>query len=105
MTLSLYRPSSFLRDDLVPGVREQYAQRIGNFTQEGREKILIAMMKVNFLKRLESSIDSFRLTLARTIRKIDDLKTKTALNSNTCSTMRARSSPNTTPSSNGCASW
>ena len=76
LTLSLYHPSSFLREDLSPAIREQYAQRIGNFTQEGREKILIAMMKVNFLKRLESSIDSFRLTLSRTIAKIDDLKQK-----------------------------
>lgn len=31
------------------------------------------MMKVNFLKRLESSIDSFRSTLERTIEKIDSL--------------------------------
>ena len=47
---------------------------LGGFTQEGREKILIAMMKVNFLKRLESSVDSFRLTLQRTIEKIDRLE-------------------------------
>ncbi len=46
----------------------------GGFTQEGRERILIAMMKVNFLKRLESSVDSFRLTLKRTIDKIDQLE-------------------------------
>ena len=31
------------------------------------------MMKVNFLKRLESSIHSFELTLSRTIEKIDSL--------------------------------
>ncbi len=73
LTLSLYHPSSYLREDLAPSIHEQYALRIGNFTQEGRERILIAMMKVNFLKRLESSIDSFRLTLKRTIQKIDDL--------------------------------
>jgi len=76
LTLSLYHPSSFLKDDLPAAVREAYAVKIGNFNQEGRERILIAMMKVNFLKRLESSIDSFRLTLERTIKKIDDLKTK-----------------------------
>jgi len=76
MKLSLYHPSSYLRKDLPQSVLDQYAQRIGNFTQEGRERILISMMKVNFLKRLESSIDSFRLTLSRTIRKIDDLKAK-----------------------------
>lgn len=32
------------------------------------------MMKINFLKRLESSVDSFRLTLQRTIAKIDSLE-------------------------------
>ncbi|EDY83482.1 Helicase conserved C-terminal domain protein [Verrucomicrobiia bacterium DG1235] len=76
LTLSLYHPSSYLRKNLPQSVLDQYAQRIGNFTQEGRERILISMMKVNFLKRLESSIDSFRSTLARTIQKIDDLKAK-----------------------------
>ena len=76
LTLSLYHPSSYLRDDLPQAVLDQYAQRIGNFTQEGRERILISMMKVNFLKRLESSIHSFCLTLSRTIKKIDDLKAK-----------------------------
>ncbi|HCN30037.1 MAG TPA: ATP-dependent helicase [Verrucomicrobiales bacterium] len=78
LTLSLYHPSSFLKDDLPAAVREAYAVKIGNFNQEGRERILIAMMKVNFLKRLESSIDSFRLTLERTIQKIDTLKAKIA---------------------------
>ncbi len=76
LTLSLYHPSSYLREGLSQEVLDQYAHKIGNFTQEGRERILIAMMKVNFLKRLESSIDSFRLTLTRTIQKIDDLKEK-----------------------------
>ncbi|MFK7778556.1 MAG: helicase-related protein [Gimesia sp.] len=76
LNLSLYHPSSYLKDNLPDDILEQYAQRIGNFTQEGREKILISMMKVNYLKRLESSIDSFRLTLSRTIQKIDDLKKK-----------------------------
>ncbi len=76
LTLSLYHPSSYLREDLPQSTLDQYAQKIGNFTQEGRERILISMMKVNFLKRLESSIDSFRLTLSRTIQKIDDLKAK-----------------------------
>ena len=56
-------------------IRAAYDNKIfGGFTQEGRERILIAMMKVNFLKRLESSVDSFRLTLGRTIEKIDLLE-------------------------------
>ena len=35
-------------------------------------------MKVNFLKRLESSVDSFRLTLTRTIDKIETLEQRIA---------------------------
>lgn len=79
LRLALYHPSSFLRDDLSDGVRAQYQAQIhGGFTQEGRERILISMMKINFLKRLESSVDSFRLTLARTIEKIDTLEKRIA---------------------------
>ena len=75
LRLALYHPTSFLRDDLTAAVRTAYENKIlGGFTQEGRERILIAMMKVNFLKRLESSVDSFRLTLQRTIDKIDRLE-------------------------------
>ena len=75
LRLALYHPTSFLRDDLPAPVRTAYDNKIlGGFTQEGRERILIAMMKVNFLKRLESSVDSFRLTLQRTINKIDLLE-------------------------------
>lgn len=75
LRLALYHPTSFLRDDLQTNVRAAYDNKIlGGFTQEGRERILIAMMKVNFLKRLESSVDSFRLTLQRTIKKIDLLE-------------------------------
>ena len=75
LRLALYHPTSFLRHDLPAEVKAGYERKIlGGFTQEGREKILISMMKVNFLKRLESSVDSFRLTLERTIAKIDTLE-------------------------------
>jgi len=78
LNLSLYHPSTKLLPDLSPAVKARYEAKIGNFNQTGRERILIAMMKVNFLKRLESSIDSFRLTLQRTIDKIDRLDAKIA---------------------------
>ncbi|CAN0332907.1 unnamed protein product, partial [Phaeothamnion confervicola] len=75
LRLALYHPTSKLRDDLPVDIRAAYENKmLGGFTQEGRERILIAMMKVNFLKRLESSVDSFRLTLQRTIDKIDQLE-------------------------------
>lgn len=77
LRLALYHPTSFLRPDLPKAIREDYNRKIlGGFTQEGRERILISMMKVNLLKRLESSIDSFRVTLDRTVAKLDELQEK-----------------------------
>lgn len=79
LRLALYHPTSFLREDLPSDVKVGYENKIlGSFTQEGRERILISMMKVNFLKRLESSVDSFRLTLHRTIEKINKLEDRIA---------------------------
>ena len=54
---------------------DKYADTTGvaNFSQEAREKYLIDMMKINFLKRLESSVFSFGATMNRTIAKIDAL--------------------------------
>ena len=74
LNLALYNPAGYLRDDLSDAVRAEYERDVVNgFTQVGRERSLIGMMKVNFLKRLESSVESFRLTLERTLDKIGDL--------------------------------
>lgn len=74
MNLALYNPAGYLRADLSDEVRAGYERDVVNgFTQAGRERSLIGMMKVNLLKRLESSVESFRLTLERTSRKIADL--------------------------------
>lgn len=69
--LSLFNPSRYV----LVQFRDRYeARSIRNFTQGDRENFLIGMMKVNFLKRLESSVRSFAITMDRTVRKIDDLK-------------------------------
>ena len=69
--LSLFNPSKYV----LPGYRSQYdVQQVRNFTQTDREYYLIGMMKVNFLKRLESSVHSFKITLERTLGKIEELK-------------------------------
>jgi SNF2 family DNA or RNA helicase len=71
--LSLYNPSSYV----LPAYASNYAQsRVQNFSQSQREKYLIAMMKVNFLKRLESSVEAFELTMRRTLEKIEQLEAK-----------------------------
>ncbi len=70
--LSIYRPSDYLVDEArLRELKDERAQR--NFNQQDRERFLIAMMRTNFLKRLESSAHSLTLTLERTVGKIDDL--------------------------------
>ena len=71
-TLAVYRPSEYLADAGRRRELEEEKQKY-NFDQRDRERALVAMMRVNFLKRLESSPDSLRLTLERTLGKIAGL--------------------------------
>ena len=69
--LSLFNPSKYV---LSP-YRSVYENKgVRNFKQSDRERSLIGMMKVNFLKRLESSVNSFAITMQRTIDKISELQ-------------------------------
>jgi hypothetical protein len=72
--LSLFKPSSYVLEEFKYLYQGEIIQK--NFTQENRENYLIGMMKVNFLKRLESSVHSFQITLERTIEKIKSLEQK-----------------------------
>ncbi|MDM8518560.1 helicase-related protein [Anaerolineales bacterium HSG6] len=71
--LSLFNPSKYVR----PQFRGIYEEKSNyNFRQSDRERFLIGMMKVNFLKRLESSVYSFAITMERTIDKIEALQAR-----------------------------
>jgi hypothetical protein len=71
--LSLFNPSKYVQDKY----RDAYtASTHDPFSQADRETFLIGMMKVNFLKRLESSVKSFEITMGRTIAKIEALEQK-----------------------------
>ncbi|MFZ4394089.1 MAG: helicase-related protein [Kiritimatiellia bacterium] len=71
--LSLFNPSKYVLDEF----KSVYQTTTRDpFTQADRETFLIGMMKVNFLKRLESSVKSFEITMERTIGKIEDLELK-----------------------------
>ena len=72
--LSLFNPSRYVLDEFNDEYKGEVIQ--SNFTQSNREYFLIGMMKVNFLKRLESSVYSFQITLERTINKIKQLEGK-----------------------------
>ncbi len=69
--LSLFNPSQYIKDEYKAHYEEK---KVGNFSQMKREGFLIGMMKVNFLKRLESSVHSFGITMERTVAKIEDLE-------------------------------
>ena len=60
--LAIFNPSRYIRQEC----RHHYGERL----LQQREFNLIGMMKVNFLKRLESSVHSFASTLERTIENI-----------------------------------
>jgi ERCC4-related helicase len=72
--LSLFNPFSYLKEEKKTEYEKKYTLNIAkNLTQEDREFYLVGMMKVNFLKRLESSIYSFQVTVKRTMEKIKNL--------------------------------
>ena len=62
--LAIFNPSRYIRKEC----RHHYGERL----LQQREFNLIGMMKVNFLKRLESSVYSFATTLERTIENIKE---------------------------------
>ncbi|MGH7456468.1 MAG: SNF2-related protein, partial [bacterium] len=74
--LSLFNPFAYVKAEK----RAEYEQLAGGsiqaFTQRRREHYLIGMMKVNFLKRLESSIEAFEISLRRTLAKIEVIEQK-----------------------------
>ena len=62
LNLEVYSPSSYI----FPSKLEKYAKQTNtNLTQTGREQGIRRLMGINLLKRLESSVYSFRMTLAR----------------------------------------
>ncbi len=67
--LSLYKPSQYLLDKSILVAEKDKL----NFDQSDRENHLIGMMRMTLLKRLESSVEAFRLTMSRILDKIDEI--------------------------------
>lgn len=75
--LSVFNPSAYVKPEMKKKYEDLAATSgVLAFTQSDREHFLIGMMKVNYLKRLESSIESFEISLDRTIKKIENLENK-----------------------------
>jgi superfamily II DNA or RNA helicase len=82
LNMSVYSPFEYLlesKKELYSGLYDTEIDE--NIGQAGREKGIQKLMRVNLLKRLESSVDSFRITLGKfignvesTIRSIKDFE-------------------------------
>lgn len=80
LSLAGYSPLKFVR----PEKKEEYARRYdqtvsggkGVFKQVDREESLIHLMRVNLLKRMESSIHSFTLTATKLAEQVNSLLVK-----------------------------
>lgn len=65
LNLSVYTPMNYIKASKVRFYEELYDQKVGTgkLRQRDRESSLKILMRINLLKRLESSVDSFRITL------------------------------------------
>lgn len=76
LNLSAYSPLTYVMPEKQEEYSRKYDMKVKGgsvFKQIDRERSLVHLMRVNLLKRLESSIYSFGMTLASLLGKIDDL--------------------------------
>jgi SNF2 family DNA or RNA helicase len=76
LTLSAYAPMRYVLAEKVEEYSRRYDMEVAggrSFRQLDREESLIHLMRVNLLKRMESSIHSFALTLEKLLSKVTDL--------------------------------
>lgn len=81
LTLCVYTPSNYIFPSKIQKYIDLTHNKGDNLTQTGREEGIRRLMSINLLKRLESSVNSFQLTLKRikaliesTIKAIDDFE-------------------------------
>ena len=73
LNLAIYTPSNFIHPSKVAKYQNQAGDKAkANLTQSGREAGIRRLMGINLLKRLESSVQSFRLTLNRVQEQINE---------------------------------
>lgn len=66
LNLAIYTPSDFILDSRLEKYMTVRADgSVSNLSRSGRERGIRKLMSINLLKRLESSVNSFRLTLNR----------------------------------------
>lgn len=72
LSLCIYTPSNYIFLSKMKKYIDITHNKADNLTQSGREQGIRRLMSINLLKRLESSVNSFQLTLKRIELLIDD---------------------------------
>lgn len=77
LNMSLYAPFDYILDNKLSYYEDKYdiSVRGGqtSFRQADRERSLKILMRINLLKRLESSVESFRITLSKILEQINSI--------------------------------
>ena len=79
LTMSAYSPLKYVRPDKQEEYSRKYDMHLAGgsvFKQIDREKSLVGLMRVNLLKRMESSVIAFGKTVAKLLNRIDELVDK-----------------------------
>lgn len=75
LKLASYAPLRYVKEDKLAAYDQKYSTAIRGgesiFRQVDREESLIHLMRVNLLKRMESSVWSFGLTVGRQLKDVD----------------------------------
>lgn len=83
LNLPIYSPLLYVMPSKMDEYEKLYEQIVkggqGSFKQSDRERNLVNLMRVNILKRLESSVHSFKLTIERIKDKMDAMISKIEL--------------------------
>lgn len=72
LSLCVYAPSNYIFPSKLQKYKDLTHNKGENLTQTGRERGIQRLMSINLLKRLESSVNSFQLTLTRIKELIND---------------------------------
>ncbi len=75
LNMSVYQPMKFILPDKKPDYEKKYDYQLKSgsaFRQEQREESLVKLMKTGILKRLESSVHSFQITVERMLDNIEN---------------------------------
>lgn len=72
LSLCIYTPSNYIFQSKMQKYIELTHNKDNKLTQAGREEGIRRLMRINLLKRLESSVNSFKLTLQRIKALIDN---------------------------------